>query len=481
MYDYWYYCNNINEIDSAKYISWAYDIKLYNIKKAKVIFNDTCMLNIFNLNLKNKITKPFIINGNTNEIGEMKHFPPASKEWFNSIYAFNKNTSKLSYTTDKFIINMIRSFFNIYSKKLEYNIKSPRLRTWRRRISTNKILVSRAELKHTSDRVSITVYVYNRQKKYYLNKIKKIKILNIIKKKGIKIINKKSFLKRIRLIKLKASKVISNVIKKENVIVKNLNLNKKFSFKDYEITYYKDFILRSLQKEMLYMYYKQILYLNKAKFENSFILNLKNLLYKVYDKKVEINIVNLKYLHLNSDIFTQALALKLRNRKNRLYRVLKTSLLRIKLPYDNKLDMLHDMYDRNEKINSLRINSLINNDKNILLHNDIIDNLLHKLFKLNLLNEFTEDTVKEYFNLIKNKYISGVRIEASGRLSKRITAARSVFKKKYLGTLKNIDSSYKGFSSVILRGHVKSNLQYTKIKSKTRIGSFGIKGWISSN
>jgi hypothetical protein len=26
-----------------------------------------------------------------------------------------------------------------------------------------------------------------------------------------------------------------------------------------------------------------------------------------------------------------------------------------------------------------------------------------------------------------------------------------------------------------------SNLQYTKLNSKTRIGSFGIKGWISSN
>jgi hypothetical protein len=43
-----------------------------------------------------------------------------------------------------------------------------------------------------------------------------------------------------------------------------------------------------------------------------------------------------------------------------------------------------------------------------------------------------------------------------------------------------MDSSYKGLSSVLLRGHVKSNLQFTKIKSKTRIGSFGLKGWVSS-
>ena len=438
------------------------------------------MLDIFNLRLKNKIN-PFITNDKTNEIGQIRHFPPANKEWFNSIYAYNKNTPKLFFTTDKFIISLIRSYFNIYSKKLENKIKIRTLRTWKRRLTTNKILVSKAELKHTSDRVFITVYVYNRQKKYYINKIFKIRLLNILKKFGIKFIDKKSFLKRFRLTKFKAKKAISNVIKKENVIIKSLNLdNNKFSFKNYEIDYYKYFILRSLKKEMLYMYYKQILYLNKSKFENTFIINLKILLNKIYNKKVEINIVDLKYFHLNSDIFTQILALKIKNKKNRLYRVLRTSLLRINLPYDNRLDMLRGMYDKRERINSLRINSLTY-DKNISSYNDIIDNVLHKLFKLNILDKFTINSLQAFFNLINNKFISGVRIEASGRLSKRMTAARSVFKKRYLGSLRDINSSYKGFSSVILRGHVKPNLQYTKVKSKKRIGSFGLKGWISSN
>jgi len=84
-------------------------------------------------------------------------------------------------------------------------------------------------------------------------------------------------------------------------------------------------------------------------------------------------------------------------------------------------------------------------------------------------------------NILKHKAVNGIRIEASGRLSRRFTAARSVFKLKYIGSLKNTDSSYKGFSSVILRGHFKSNLQHTKLSSKRRIGSFGIKGWINSN
>ena len=33
----------------------------------------------------------------------------------------------------------------------------------------------------------------------------------------------------------------------------------------------------------------------------------------------------------------------------------------------------------------------------------------------------------------------------------------------------------------MLRGHVKSNLQYTIINSKTRNGAFGLKGWVSSH
>jgi hypothetical protein len=79
-------------------------------------------------------------------------------------------------------------------------------------------------------------------------------------------------------------------------------------------------------------------------------------------------------------------------------------------------------------------------------------------------------------NSIKRKTISGLRLEASGRLSRRLTAARSVFKFRYIGTLRNIDSSYKGLPSVMLRGHLKSNLQYTLINSKTRNGSYGLKG-----
>ena len=45
--------------------------------------------------------------------------------------------------------------------------------------------------------------------------------------------------------------------------------------------------------------------------------------------------------------------------------------------------------------------------------------------------------------------------------------------------MKNMDSSYKGLSAVVLRGYARSNLQYTKLKSRIRIDSFCLKEWVS--
>jgi len=42
-------------------------------------------------------------------------------------------------------------------------------------------------------------------------------------------------------------------------------------------------------------------------------------------------------MHLNSDIYTQAVSLKLRNRDNKLYKILKASLRKIKLPVIRKI------------------------------------------------------------------------------------------------------------------------------------------------
>jgi len=76
---------------------------------------------------------------------------------------------------------------------------------------------------------------------------------------------------------------------------------------------------------------QKILNHKKKLYDFFYMQKLIYLIEKLYAKKVELNIVNLKYMHYNSDIFTQAVSLKLKNRENKLYRVLKASLRFVKL------------------------------------------------------------------------------------------------------------------------------------------------------
>lgn len=133
-------------------------------------------------------------------------------------------------------------------------------------------------------------------------------------------------------------------------------------------------------------------------------------------------------------------------------------------------------------------------------NNDSLQDILQNLYKENFVNELlpnvdknkneddknkneddsvkasTKDVTKNVLNSIKNKSITGIRIEAAGRLTRRYTAAKSIFKVRYKGNLKNMNSSIKGLPTVMLIGHNKSNIQYTNLNSHVRIGSFGIKG-----
>jgi hypothetical protein len=205
----------------------------------------------------------------------------------------------------------------------------------------------------------------------------------------------------------------------------------------YYLNIYKDFIYKThLEKEInTIAYYKLLLNLNKSKFENKFLFKLKPLISKLYNKEVEFNIVNLKTLYLNTDIFTEAIALKLKNRDNKLLRVLRSSLSMVKLPKVNRVKEHYNRINVKElwvnRINNLKINFLNNH----YLKKDILNKLLLDIFhntsyikneeynKRNLLLNFV-------LNSIKYKNISGLRLEAKGRLTRRFTASRSVFKIK---------------------------------------------------
>jgi hypothetical protein len=114
--------------------------------------------------------------------------------------------------------------------------------------------------------------------------------------------------------------------------------NDYISFQKYESIYSRLLYKTLLEKEIsIITYFKLLLTLNKSKFEDKFLLGLKPIIKKIYNKEVEFNIVNLKSIYLNSDIFTQLLSLKLRNRNNRLLIVLKHFLHMVKLPKINVL------------------------------------------------------------------------------------------------------------------------------------------------
>ena len=457
------------------------------------------MSNIFLKKRKNinNLSKYKIISINKNKKINDRHFPPASTEWSNSIYAFNKNNIKILPRFEKMVTKLIKSYFYLHHVKNKSK-EIPRIRRLRirlRRLSINRIFVSKAEIKHTNTKAIITVYIYNAEKRYLLNKLKK--------RNPMLTLSNERLGKKIKIVKIKALKVIKLTKK----IFLNLNLNLKKTIKsnnnnkekktkkssnilyDYSVTQqYKKFLKKSLRKERYSIYYKYLFWLNKSKFKNTFINPFNKLLCSFLDKKLELNLINLKYLYLNSNILSQLLTIKLKNRKNRLLRVLNVFFRKVKIPYFKKFSERFTILDKAEKrflLNKVKSLSNLNNvlfkTSNKKKKNDLLNQTLQNIFIKNKQKPQKENYIENtILNTIKQKTILGVRIEASGRLTRRLIAARSIFKLRYKGTLKNIDSSYKGLSTVMLRNHLKSNIQYTKISSKTRNGSFGLKGWINT-
>lgn len=85
------------------------------------------------------------------------------------------------------------------------------------------------------------------------------------------------------------------------------------------------------------------------------------------------------------------------------------------------------------------------------------------------------DITRYIIKFIKHIKLRGIRVEAKGRLTRPRTAARSVFKMRYLGGLKKLFHPV-GLSQRMLRGDKKDNVSYSLINSNGRNGSFGVKG-----
>lgn len=343
-------------------------------------------------------------------------------------------------------MKLVKAYFNSYNLELESILRKERLRRRYRKRSTNRIFISDGEFKHTNDKVNITLYVYNKQKLNYLLKLKN---------RYTRLFKKARFIRKLKLIRNVGISILKQQQEK-SIYLANVLPKYNPKLRSVQNFYYKRFLKKSLKRLKYYMLYKQILYINKAKFENTYLQGLINLIRKIYNKNVEFNIINLKYFYFNSNIYTQPLELKLKKKRNvlRYLKVLirKAKIKNIKL-VENSNKYKVKLFTVNKFDTKKSINNLMQQKKT-----DI---------------EFLKKII---LNSIKYKRVSGVRLEAAGRLTRRFSASRSQRRTKYKGNLENAYSSIKGYPTPVLRGNFKSNLQRTVINSTSRVGAFGVKG-----
>lgn len=163
--------------------------------------------------------------------------------------------------------------------------------------------------------------------------------------------------------------------------------------------------------------------LNQYKFNKQILLPiLSNILNKIIGKKIEYNIINLKSIAYNTDLFTNALSLKLKKKKMNYIKSMFSILNRAYLP----------------KINTIKERTLIKGQKNVDLFLDEYKDLklTSNLSIKNNLDQLLGDSssAKEVHNTVYNsigyKNMGGIRLEVKGILTKRYRADRSIYSLK---------------------------------------------------
>lgn len=468
------------------------------------------MLSIINLLKKNEITRTLTKGGGTVRVH--KRDIPLSKEWYNSLYVFNKNSIRFLPAVHDYVFKLLKRHFNIVNINLNENINTRKYKKARRSFG-NKVWVSTPEIKHLNQKITITVYIYNRLYNKYKQDLNSLEFTwgpNIIetdneqqslntkadekvlvrKKTELlrhkystylgtnKIIYKESknfytkmikWLKVDRYINIEQNKLdLVELMKKEKLqISKGINIIKSEHY---------NYLINNYKKELIYLRLKQKILFNRFKFNELYLNPLLSYMQNIYKKKVEFNIVILKNYYLSSSILSQMIVAKVISAKNR------GQPLR---PINDALAFTH--------IPNLSGNKLQKIDKLSIGIQNVILNIPGKIdVKHDFLNKFLLTNSKkskiwssQYIdNLalknLENKGVAGIFIKVAGRLTKRYKAQRAVSNLKSRGTLKNVYSAHQGFSSALSRGYSNINVEKTMIHSKVRIGAFGITGWIAS-
>ena len=302
----------------------------------------------------------------------LKHFPSSVREWNNSIFTYNKNALPLIPNVCKLAIKFIINYFKLYNKKIEGKIRRYRvLRSLSfkiRKLSSSRIFISKGEFKHTNNKVTITIYSFNRQKNNYLLKLKKrylrkffkriklnwrkahnklkFRTFNVFQKRKYRGLFKQTYhsykwiyyKKKIKIkslldikltkIKIKGLLALKKTNRKKRKIINILKKLKKNSYKfkgisDYVNNFYKKLIKKSIRKMENYIYFRQLIFINESKFNYTYLQYLKNHLQVLFNKNVEFNFINLKQFFLNSNILSESIMLKITRNRRKLYPLLK--------------------------------------------------------------------------------------------------------------------------------------------------------------
>jgi hypothetical protein len=423
---------------------------------------------------------------NNENIGNTRYLPSFSREWKNTVYSFDKNRLK-NLPVDTLNINkIIKGYFNLFFKDNRFIGINQSIWRRQRRNFLRKIFLSNVEIKHTNNKIIIAVYALNREK-------------NILREKYISInnmINKKLFNKFFLLYKSNINQIFNTLNSFKNELIFIPNMIRKTTYLKYKFQYLDKFIilkhlyLKKIWANLIKHYsnlhenklrkYKFLYSLNQLKFNKlTFLSQLTEILSTIIPKKIEYNIINLKYVSYSPDIFTQLVTLKLKRRRgiNRL-KIMLGILNRTILPIVNTIsERSYSKYNKNWSVfkNKYKDLKVISNIKNTNLNNLLTTT--HSL-TTNISKDDKKNISNSIYNSIRYKNIGGIRLEVKGRLSKRYRADRSVYSLRWKGGLKNIDSSFKRINTVLYRGNVEPHLSYSISTSKRRIGAFAVKGWL---
>lgn len=467
-------------------------------------------LKIFNNNINNNY-KFIPFNLKLSDYREI-YENPISKEWKNTVYFFDKNSLKNIPLNDMNLNKIIKSYFNLHFKNKFLHLKHMSLK--RRNSLLRRIYVSNIEIKHTNNKAIITLYVINTQKKTLDKRYENSKLF--FKKLRFEIQNlQKIFIEN--KIKILKDKFIENLINNGLIFKESQIFKSKFELLNKIINYcnlyFNKYVkknifnkLKFIRKINLIRRHIYAFKIDRFKFEEVYFLyKLNNLLTKILKKKIEYNIINLKSLVYNTDIFTKALALKFRKKKIYILSGINSIINRAKFPKVNTviervnlkkykdLNLVHNKYKDTHLLSNLNNNEdffkFLKNMYNVhdkylksytlRLTTTDLSNPSYSLIAINNDKRLENKVKRSMFNSIRYKNMGGIRLEIKGRLTKRYRADRSLYKLKWKGGLKNIESSFNKLSSVLYRGYFKPNVTYSIANSKRRIGAFAVKGWIS--